>query len=207
MHDPADSATLCKSGGGADAFWSCILRQATTMAEDSDDLSNNKSAPRQPRAASDASAARRLVERNGPTVKRARFRDHLVVNVRTPTSERHPNDSQTPDARIPRAVARLWRWSYLAWIPPHLNWASAKPVIRCSVTAWVSMTFLLISKTDHVMGQVSIVSFSYYICQPRPADELLYPHGFVLTSVFPVQFTYELAQLPFFHPRACHSPA
>lgn len=41
------------------------------------------------------------------------------------------------------------------WIPANFTWSKIKPVIRCALTAWVSIIFVVISKTERVLGQVS----------------------------------------------------
>ena len=43
----------------------------------------------------------------------------------------------------------------LAWIPPNLTWSKLKPVIRCSLTAWVSVVLMIVGPVSRKVGQVS----------------------------------------------------
>lgn len=43
----------------------------------------------------------------------------------------------------------------LAWIPANLTWSQMKPVIRCSLTAWVSLVFTVVRPLSRSLGQVS----------------------------------------------------
>lgn len=40
------------------------------------------------------------------------------------------------------------------WITKRLDWANLKPVIRSSVSAWICLVFMLVSKTQQRLGQV-----------------------------------------------------
>ena len=44
----------------------------------------------------------------------------------------------------------------LAWIPQNLTWSKLKPVIRCSLAAWVSLVLMIIGPVARSLGQVSI---------------------------------------------------
>lgn len=44
--------------------------------------------------------------------------------------------------------------SSLAWIPANLTWSRLKPVIRCSLTAWVCVVFLVVRPLSRSLGQV-----------------------------------------------------
>ena len=43
----------------------------------------------------------------------------------------------------------------LAWIPANFTWSQLKAVIRCSLTAWVSLVFTIIRPISRSLGQVS----------------------------------------------------
>ncbi|KAF8510808.1 hypothetical protein BU17DRAFT_55138 [Hysterangium stoloniferum] len=43
----------------------------------------------------------------------------------------------------------------LAWIPPKCTFSNLKPVIRSSITAWVSLVLFLIPAVDRILGSVS----------------------------------------------------
>ena len=43
----------------------------------------------------------------------------------------------------------------LAWIPANLTWSQLKLLIRCSLTAWVSLVFAIIAPVSRSLGQVS----------------------------------------------------
>jgi hypothetical protein len=44
----------------------------------------------------------------------------------------------------------------LAWIPQNLTWSKLKPVIRCSLVAWVSVVLMIIGPVSRSLGQVSV---------------------------------------------------
>lgn len=46
--------------------------------------------------------------------------------------------------------------SALAWIPQSMTWSKLKPVIRCSLTAWVSLVLMIIGPVSRPLGQVNI---------------------------------------------------
>ena len=48
--------------------------------------------------------------------------------------------------------------SSLAWIPANLTWPRLKPVIRCALSAWVAIVFMIITRVAHPLGQVSTTS-------------------------------------------------
>ncbi|KZW02716.1 hypothetical protein EXIGLDRAFT_601614 [Exidia glandulosa HHB12029] len=114
------------------------------------------------RSGSDAFPFEHSAERRGQPVtgKQTRFRDELVIEIGTP--KREPRASRR-EHDIHSTLSRVAQSPYVSWIATHLNWSSAKPVIRCSVTAWVGLTFLLNNKTDHIMGQVA----HYILCLAR----------------------------------------
>lgn len=43
----------------------------------------------------------------------------------------------------------------LAWIPANLTWSQLKTVIRCTLTAWVSVVFMIVGPVSRSLGQVS----------------------------------------------------
>ena len=45
--------------------------------------------------------------------------------------------------------------SSLAWIPANFTWSQMKIVIRCSLTAWVSLVFSIVRPISRPLGQVS----------------------------------------------------
>lgn len=50
--------------------------------------------------------------------------------------------------------------SSLAWIPANLTWDRLKPVIRCSLTSWVALVFMILPGVARPLGQVSPISCS-----------------------------------------------
>lgn len=44
----------------------------------------------------------------------------------------------------------------LNWIPNNWSWSKIKPVIRCALTAWVSVLFFVIPKLEVMLGQVCL---------------------------------------------------
>lgn len=61
------------------------------------------------------------------------------------------NEGQNP----PRAQRKFAVPSGLAWIPPNATWSKLKPVIRCSLTAWVSVILMIIRPVSRRLGQVN----------------------------------------------------
>jgi len=45
--------------------------------------------------------------------------------------------------------------SSLAWIPANFTWSQLKPVIRCSLNAWVALVFVILKQVSRPLGQVS----------------------------------------------------
>lgn len=44
----------------------------------------------------------------------------------------------------------------LAWIPQNMSWSKLKPVIRCSLAAWVAAVLMIIGPVSRSLGQVGI---------------------------------------------------
>ena len=49
----------------------------------------------------------------------------------------------------------------LAWIPANFTWPQLKPVIRCSLSAWVALVCMILPGVARPLGQVSTIS-----CRP-----------------------------------------
>lgn len=49
--------------------------------------------------------------------------------------------------------------SSLAWIPANFTWTQLKPVIRCSLTAWVSLLCMILPRVARPLGQVGTTSW------------------------------------------------
>ena len=64
----------------------------------------------------------------------------------------HQKENQNP----PEPRRNFTVPSSLAWIPQNLTWSKLKPVIRCSLVAWVSALFMIIGPVSHAVGQVSV---------------------------------------------------
>jgi hypothetical protein len=45
--------------------------------------------------------------------------------------------------------------SVFGWIPENFTWSQLKPVIRCFLTAWVSLVFIIVRPVARSLGQVS----------------------------------------------------
>ncbi|EJD55665.1 hypothetical protein AURDEDRAFT_78909 [Auricularia subglabra TFB-10046 SS5] len=124
------------------------------MAPSADAISERVVDEALPRRVKDGSTASGTSD-DVQSTKRIRFRgDDLVIELDT--------SSKASDARrglkIPSSVwARLSTSWLVRWIPPRWNWASAKPVIRSSVTAWVSLMLLLHPRTERALGQHSFM--------------------------------------------------
>lgn len=56
----------------------------------------------------------------------------------------------------PPAAKKFTFPSSLAWIPQNMTWSKLKVVIRCSLTAWVSVVLMIIRPVSRPLGQVSI---------------------------------------------------
>lgn len=63
----------------------------------------------------------------------------------------HQKENQNP----PEPRRNFTVPSSLAWIPQNLTWSKLKPVIRCSLVAWVSAVFMIVGPVSRVVGQVS----------------------------------------------------
>lgn len=48
--------------------------------------------------------------------------------------------------------------SSLQWVPANFTWSKVKPVIRCAISAWVSLLLVIIPQTSKFLGQVSMLS-------------------------------------------------
>ena len=76
----------------------------------------------------------------------------------------------------------------LAWIPANLTWSRLKPVIRCSLTAWVSLVLMVLTRVARPLGQVSTTSCSGLTvtnrCGIRPASSSLSVIHLLIASAF-----------------------
>lgn len=48
---------------------------------------------------------------------------------------------------------------HFAWVPNNWHWSKLKPVIRCAVTAWISLVLFVIPAFERALGQVSNLRF------------------------------------------------
>ena len=55
----------------------------------------------------------------------------------------------------PPPVPKLTLPPIIAWIPANFTWPKLKPVIRCALTAWVSVVLMIIGPVSRSLGQVS----------------------------------------------------
>lgn len=61
----------------------------------------------------------------------------------------------TPRSRKkPRTLDALKNFFDVGWITCNFSLTRFKPVIRCTVAAWISLLFLIIPKLENAMGQV-----------------------------------------------------
>jgi len=54
----------------------------------------------------------------------------------------------------PKPWMNLHLPAQLQWIPRNWTWSNLKPVIRCSIVAWVSAVLFIIPRVELLMGQV-----------------------------------------------------
>ena len=50
--------------------------------------------------------------------------------------------------------ARTWIANHTQWILKNWNWSKLKPVIRCSLVAWVAVVLFVIPRVESFFGQV-----------------------------------------------------
>lgn len=98
----------------------------------------------------------------GPSPPDPSGSDEIVVEPK------EKSDSSTSDAaggdtvqekekqEPPPAGGKFTVPSGLAWIPQNATWSKLKPVIRCSLTAWVALVLMIIRPVSRSLGQVSI---------------------------------------------------
>ena len=67
------------------------------------------------------------------------------------SDDTHEKEAQNP----PAAKRKFTVPPVLAWIPANLTWSKLKPVIRCSLTAWVSVVLMITRPVSRSLGQVS----------------------------------------------------
>jgi len=82
-----------------------------------------------------------------------------------------PGDSPSTDSPIkePKPWMNLRLPAQLRWIPRNWTWSKLKPVIRCSIVAWVSAVLFIIPRVELLMGQVR---FFWFLCA-RYLDQYL----------------------------------
>lgn len=85
-------------------------------------------------------------------------------------------DDNKPPAKKPRTVP-----SFLAFIPPHLNWKGWRPVIRASVSAWCGLLLLVCTNSERVLGQASFLVLIGQRCRDHSWLRMG-AHRFVLPS-------------------------
>jgi len=61
----------------------------------------------------------------------------------------------------PKLWTNLHLPAQLRWIPRNWTWSKLKPVIRCSIVAWVSAVLFIIPRVELLMGQVR---FFWFLC-------------------------------------------
>ncbi|KAI0344331.1 hypothetical protein BDW22DRAFT_1355705 [Trametopsis cervina] len=83
------------------------------------------------------------------------------------------SESKVHRARLRRmwqTVARLVQGSPfsvdLNWVPSNFTWSKLKPVIRSALLAWVSSLFVIISKTEVLLGQASFLILIAAVLMP-----------------------------------------
>ncbi|PCH32963.1 hypothetical protein WOLCODRAFT_141429 [Wolfiporia cocos MD-104 SS10] len=57
----------------------------------------------------------------------------------------------------------------LKWIPNNWSWPKLKPVIRCALLGWVSILFMVFSRTEAVLGQATFLILVAALIDP-PSD-------------------------------------
>ena len=62
---------------------------------------------------------------------------------------------QEEKEEIPPPERKFTLPSSLAWIPANCTWSRFKPLIRCSLMAWVSILLSILGDVAHPLGQAS----------------------------------------------------
>jgi hypothetical protein len=85
-----------------------------------------------------------------------------------PKQESSSNDNKgksTANRPISSQRARASRFElpdYLHWIIDNWKWSKWQPAIRCAISEWASLLLLIIGPSRRVMGQVCLVSVTYW---------------------------------------------
>ncbi|CAK5277324.1 unnamed protein product [Mycena citricolor] len=98
-------------------------------------------------------------------------------NVRSPQPSSSTTSSASSvggfDALLLSAIKAVHWPASLQWIPGNFTWAKIKPVIRCSITAWLSLVLFLIPSVEVMLGNASfLVLISVSFLSP-PNDPLM----------------------------------
>ncbi|KAK4049887.1 hypothetical protein OIO90_005276 [Microbotryomycetes sp. JL221] len=112
-------------------------------------------------------------------------KSHKQVYPPKPQSSFIPQSCKARDAQD-RSVLKTW-WhkafnplpSWLAWIPPHLNWKGLRPVVRSSIAAWCGVLLVLFPASRNMLGQASFLCL--VVASISPAA---YPIAQVLETTF-----------------------
>ena len=87
----------------------------------------------------------------------------MSTNISEPKSVKIPRDSSkttassvksTPEKSLVGGWLKTWIAGHTQWIVKNWDWSKLKPVIRCSLVAWVAVVLFVIPRTEVFFGQV-----------------------------------------------------
>jgi len=86
-----------------------------------------------------------------------------------------PGDSLSTNspAKVPKSFMLP---AQLQWIPRNWTWSKLKPVIRCSIVAWVSSVLFIIPRVEFLMGQVRFLVPLCVLYRPISQGEFFNPY-------------------------------
>lgn len=95
--------------------------------------------------------------------------DGVGPNSAPASGEKKAPEQQQPRPSRLRKLGSLLVHKFpinLQWVPNNWTWSKIKPVIRSAAMGWVSVLFMIIPRTERMLGQVSI---RYTLYAPVPA--------------------------------------
>ncbi|EJD51076.1 hypothetical protein AURDEDRAFT_182332 [Auricularia subglabra TFB-10046 SS5] len=101
--------------------------------------------------------------------KQTRFGEDLTLEVEPPDSQYSKKRRYYDSFRSLPARGRdlVLKSPVVSWIAPKFTWTNLKPVIRSAVSGWISLLFILIPRTERIMGQASFfILISAFLSPP-----------------------------------------
>lgn len=122
---------------------------------------------------------------------RSRNRKEVKLHLPTTTTSSSEETDSKKEKEQPEEKS-VSRWIHnplvsrllldLKWIPANWSWPKFKPVIRGTVVAFVSVVLLVISKSEHAIGNVSSNAFSSSLSPSHP--QVLQASFLILIGMF-----------------------